>query len=63
MSQHTSYKHHLAHYVPAIILTTDQSNKNDIFQLTDKNGKTITQYDNHNEYKPETKNTHIPQRA
>ena len=36
--------------MPAIILTTDQLNKIYIFQLTDENNKTITQYNNHTEY-------------
>ena len=44
------YKHHLSHCTPAIFLTTDQLNKNYIFQLPDENGNTITQYNNHNDY-------------
>ena len=50
VTQHTLYKHHLSHYIPAIFLTTDQLNKNYIFQLTDENGNTITQYNNHNDH-------------
>ena len=50
VTQHTFHKHHLSHYTPAIFLTTDQQNKNFIFELTDKNNKTITQYNNHTEY-------------
>ena len=44
------YKHHISHYITAIFLTTDQLNKNYIFQLADENGNTITQYNNHNDY-------------
>ena len=47
VNQHTLYKHHLSHYIPAMFLTTDQLNKSYIFQLTDENGKTFTQYNNH----------------
>ena len=50
VTKHTLYEHQLAHYIPAIFFTTDQSNRNYIYQLTDENGKTITQYNNHNEY-------------
>ena len=50
VTQHTLNKHHLSHYIPAIFLTTDQLNKNYIFQLTDETNKTITQYSNHTEY-------------
>ena len=50
VTQHTLHKHHLSHYIPAICLTTDQLNKNYIFQVTDENNKTITQYNNHADY-------------
>ena len=50
LTQPTLNKHHLSHFIPAIFLTTDQLNKNYIFQLTDKNNKTITHYNNHTEY-------------
>ena len=50
VTQHTSNKHHLSRYIPAIFLTTDQLNKNYIFQITDENNKTITHYNNHTEY-------------
>ena len=50
VTQHTLNKHHLSHYIPAIFLTTDQLNKNFIFQLTDEINKLITQYSNHTEY-------------
>ena len=47
LSQNTLFKHHLAHYIPAIILSTDQTKKY-IFHVSDENGRTITQYNNHN---------------
>ena len=50
VTQHTLNIHHLSHYIPAIFLTTDQLNKSFIFQLTDENNKTITQYNNHTDY-------------
>ena len=50
VTQYTLHKHHLSHYIPAICLTTDHLNKNYIFQLTDENNKTITQYNNHANY-------------
>ena len=37
----------MSHYIPAIFLTTDQLNKNYIFEFTDENNKTITYYNNH----------------
>ena len=42
VQQLTLYRNHLTQYIPAILLSSDQSNKNYIFQLTDENGKTVT---------------------
>ena len=50
VTQHTLKKHHLSHYIPVIFLTTDQLNKNYIFEFTDDNIRTITHYNNHADY-------------
>ena len=50
VAQYTLNKHHLSHHIPAKFLTTDQLNKNYIFQSTDETNKIITQYSSHTEY-------------
>ena len=50
VAQHTINKYPSSHYIPAIFLTTDQPNKNYIFQLTEETNKTITQHSKHTEY-------------
>ena len=45
----TTTRNRLTQCMPAILLSTYQSNKNYIFQITDENGKTVSHYNNHNE--------------
>ena len=50
VTQHSLKKHHLSHYITAIFLTTDQLNKNYVFQFTDENNRTITHSINNADY-------------
>ena len=42
-------RNHPKHYIPIIVLTSDQGNNYYIFKLTDEKRNTITYYNNENE--------------